>query len=518
MRKLHIFIIMLFLSLCLFGCDQEGGQFGKTDKGVSYENYLDERFDSSIFYQNYGSVIGADPTVITVGDEYYLYVTNADGTDCSFIQGFKSRDLMNWEWLGRVFIPNRGAWAITSLWAPEVIEKDGTYYMYYSGYDINYQCMGIGVAVADNPAGPFAEYSGTLVDGTVITHEQSPFDYVLKEYSSDFKAIDPAVFIDDDGKAYLYLSQDQVNRESSIYGMELDADMVSIKRDTITGPLVQASQNWESPDAASRWNEAPFMIKNNGKYYLTYSANYYASSLYAIGYAVSNSPLGEFEKPIDNPILQATEEWPFISGPGHCSFFPSADGTELYMAYHSHIDVGSAGDVRKINFDKVVFKDGKLIVNGPSVSPQLLPSGSSAYKNITSLATVDAGEYDSSIIVDGVINTLYTRVDTHEIYFENKTTITFTFSKEVNVKAILIYDSTDYLASATSYDLKFANDNVGKVLFNNNYRYLDEFGYEIKMPTTASIIQFEGIKTNSITFTFEAGVAISEIIIVGGDK
>jgi hypothetical protein len=49
-----------------------------------------------------------------------------------------------------------------------------------------------------------------------------------------------------------------------------------------------------------------------------------------------------------------------------------------------------------------------------------------------------------------------------------------TFSKEVNVKAILIYDSTDYLASATSYDLKFANDNVGKVLFNNNYRYLDE--------------------------------------------
>ena len=45
MRKLHIFIIMLFLSLCLFGCDQEGGQFGKTDKGVSYVNYLDERLE-----------------------------------------------------------------------------------------------------------------------------------------------------------------------------------------------------------------------------------------------------------------------------------------------------------------------------------------------------------------------------------------------------------------------------------------------------------------------------------------
>jgi GH43 family beta-xylosidase len=516
MRKLQI-ILVLLIAFLLVGCDQ-GGQFGKTNKGVAYENYLDNRFDSNIFYKNYGDIIGADPTVITVGDEYYLYFTNADGTDCSFIQAFKSKNLMDWEWLGRVFVPQRDAWAVSSLWAPEVIEKDGKYYMYYSGFDTNYQVMGIGLAVSDSPAGPFTEFKGTLEDGTVINHKKSPFNYVLKGYRSNFKAIDPSVLIDDDGKVYLYLSQDQVNRESCVYGMELASDMVSIKKDTITGPLVSASQDWESPNAANRWNEAPFVIKHDGKYYMTYSANYYASSLYSIGYAISDSPLGEFEKPDDNPLLQATEDWPFLSGPGHCSFFPSADGSELFMAYHSHINVGEAGDVRKINFDKVVFKDGKLILNGPSISPQLLPSGSSEFKNINHLATVTAGDYDASMLVDGVINTLYSKIDSCEVYFEEKTTVTFTFDSEVNVKAVLVYDSADYLASPDSYELSFAKDKVGKVLFNPLYKYVDEFGYEIKIPTSSSIIQFENIKTNSVTLTFEAGTAISEIIIVGGEN
>ena len=517
MRKLQ-FILMLIIAIALIGCDGESTQSGKTKNGVAYENYLDERFDSSIFYKNYGDIIGADPSVITVGDEYYLYVTNADGTDCCFIQAYKSKNLMDWEWLGRVFLPNRAAWAVSSLWAPEVIEKDGKYYMYYSGYDINYKCMGIGVAVSESPAGPFKEYQGTLEDGTVVDHKTSPFNYVLKEFSSDFKAIDPSVFIDDDGKVYLYLSQDQVKRESSVYGMELSSDMVSIKKDTITGPLVKTSQNWESHDATRKWNEAPFMVKHDGKYYLTYSANYFASSLYAIGYAVSDSPLGEFEKPESNPLLQAIEEWPFISGPGHCSFFPSVDGRELFIAYHSHKDVGEAGAVRKINFDRVSFSDGEMIVNGPSISPQLLPSGSSEYKNITSLANITAGDLDTTLLSDGVVNVFYSKVETREVYFDSKTKVTLSFDSDVDVKAVIVYDSADYLTSAEYYELAFADDKVGKVYFNSAYKYVDELDFEIKIPAAASIIQFENITTNKITLTFEEGVSISEIIVLGGEK
>lgn len=516
MRKIKF--VLLTLILTLVGCSQGASQLGSTKKGVEYENYLDKRFDSSIFYQNYGDIIGADPSVITVGDEYYLYVTNADGkTDCSFIQGYKSKDLMNWEWLGRVFVPNRDAWAISSLWAPEVVEKEGNYYMYYSGYDVNYQCMGIGVAVSDSPSGPFKEFSGTLEDGSVIDHKTSPFNYVLKEFNSDFKSIDPSVFIDDE-KVYLYLSQDQVKRESCVYGMELSSDMVSIKKETITGPLVSVEQDWESNDATNKWNEAPFMVKHDGKYYLTYSANYYASSLYGIGYGVSNSPLGKFVKPETNPILQAKEEWPYISGPGHCSFFPSVDGSELFIAYHSHKDVGEAGAIRKINFDRVAFIDGQMVINGPSISPQLLPSGSSEYKNISQLAKVTSNQNDCSMLIDGVINTYYDTVDKYEMYFESKTKVTFTFDKEVNIKAVLVYDSADYQNSMEYYELKFKNDNVGKVYSNASYKYIDDFGYEIKTPVTASIVQFANIKTESVTLTFNPGTSISEIVIVGGEN
>ena len=516
MRKILLILIAL-LSFSLVSCDKnKATQYGQTKEGVAYENYLNDRFDSSIFYKNYGSIIGADPSVITVGDEYYLYVTNADGkTDCSFIQAYKSKNLIDWEWLGRVFIPNRDAWAVSSLWAPEVVKKDEKYYMYYSGFDIEYQCMGIGVAVSDSPSGPFKEYSGTLEDGTVIDHTTSPFNYVLKEYREDFKCIDPSVFLDDDGKVYLYLSQDQVKRESSVYGMELANDMVSIKKETIVGPLVTAEQSWESKDATKKWNEAPFMVKHDGKYYLTYSANYYASSLYGLGYAVSDYPLGEFSKPKSNPLLQAKEEWPFLSGPGHCSFFKSADGSELFIAYHSHKDVGEAGAVRKINFDRVSFVDGEMVVNGPSTTPQLLPSGSSEYKNITSLASLNSS--DASILTDGVVNSYYDRVDTHELYFDSKTSITFTFDSEVNIKAILVYDSADYQTSLNYYELKFSKDKVKRVYSNSNYKYIDEFGYEIKLPATASIIQFTNIKTKTVTLTFESGTSISEIVIVGGE-
>ena len=128
MRKILLILIAL-LSFSLVSCDKnKATQYGQTKEGVAYENYVNDRFDSSIFYKNYGSIIGADPSVITVGDEYYLYVTNADGkTDCSFIQAYKSKNLIDWEWLGRVFIPNRDAWAVSSLWAPEVVKKDEKY-------------------------------------------------------------------------------------------------------------------------------------------------------------------------------------------------------------------------------------------------------------------------------------------------------------------------------------------------------------------------------------------------------
>ena len=188
MKHIKLFLIFI-ISFSLFGCNKNN-QYGQTNKNIYYENYLDdERYDSSLFYKNHGDIVGADPSVITVGDEYYLYITNADGSDCSFIQAYKSKNLMDWEWLGRVFVPNRDAWAISSLWAPEVVESNGKYYMYYSGFDINYQCMGIGLAVSDSPSGPFKEYDGVLNDGTKIDYKTSPFNFIYSIFNSSFLCV-----------------------------------------------------------------------------------------------------------------------------------------------------------------------------------------------------------------------------------------------------------------------------------------------------------------------------------------
>ena len=516
MKKILI-LILLFTIFSSVGCSGEDySQYGRTDKGVNYENYIDGiRYDSSIFYQNNSTIVGADPSVITVGDEYYLYVTNSDGGDCSYIQGYKSKNLTDWEWLGRVFVPDRNAWAVSSLWAPEVVEHNGKYYMYYSGYDTNLRHMGIGLAVSDSPAGPFKEFEGTLANGTVVDKTISPFNSVFKEYDSSFKLIDPNLFIDDDGRIYLYVSQDQVRGQSSVYGMELESDLVSIKVDTLTGPLAKPSLEWENPYATSKWNEAPFMFKHNGKYYLLYSANFYKSSLYSIGCAVSTSPLGKFTK-METPLLSAREEWPYISGPGHCSIFPSVDKSEYYIAYHSHVDVENGGSIRKINFDKVSFVGDEMVVNGPSITPQLLPSGSSKYKNIAPYAEIHSNVSQCEILVDGVVNALYEYSSVREVYFEKKSKVTFEFASEVNVVAIMVYDSSLYSKSMESYKLEFSADEVENVYSNPNYKFVDEDKFEIKLAAAANIIQFEGIKTKKVTFTFPKGVSISEIIIVGG--
>ena len=507
-RLLFISLTLLFL----FGCDQpitEGVNI--TGKGLEYEMYLNERFDKEVFYSNQGQVQASDPSVICVDGTYYMYPTNAyNNGDCSHINGYKSTNLTDWTYLGAVFVPNRNAWAIDGLWAPEVIEKDGKYIMYYSGYNQNTKKRGIGLAVSDSPEGPFIEYEGTLKDGTVVDYKTMPIDFGMT-------VIDPHPFIDDDGKAYLFVSKDQVAGESSIYGVELEDDMVSIKKETITGPLVRPDQAWENPTGSNRWNEAPFVYKHNGLYYLTYSANYYQSTLYGLGYATSTSPLGTYTKNVNNPLLQVSSDWGHVSGTGHNSFFKSADGTELFVAYHSHVDVVACGVVRKINFDRVVFDDdGTMIINGPSVTPQLLPSGSSPYKDITHLATLESTNSENmEVLNDGIINYHFDLVEDREWYSSGKNSITLTFNKNYKVKAIMVYDSADYGLAGTTYSLEFSKDKIKKVGFNPLYKYVDDFDWEVKTPGSAGIIQFNNLETSKIKLTFTEEVSISEIVVVG---
>lgn len=478
--------------------------------GFAINDYLDEAdgYDKSLFFENTGMVQAADPSVITVGDTFYLYATNANSDeDCSYICGWSSKNLSDWQWLGAVFTPARDSWAADSLWAPEVVEKDGTFYMYYSGYSIEKQIHGIGLAVSESPAGPFHEIEGTF-GGVTYSRTKMPFDF-------GYPAIDASPFIDDDGSVYLYFSKDQVDRESSVYGCRLESDMVTVAEGTLTGaPLVKVSQSWEGTENANRWNEAPFMMKRNGKYMLFYSANYYQHRTYAVGVAVSDNPLSGFTKADYNPVLEADPDWTFVSGTGHVSVFPSPDGSELYLAYHAHIDAANGGSERKICFDRLAFDGDKVIVCGPSVTPQPLPSGSGQYRNIAPLASVEAAGEGRERLTDGVINWKYDGVQAYEFYCEGKTKITLKWDSEVKIKAIMVYDSADYALSAEK--VKVGLDGKKFTLkFNPANRYIDEYDFEVKIPGSAAIVEFAERGARELTLEFEGEVSLNEIVVLG---
>ncbi|MBI4928436.1 MAG: family 43 glycosylhydrolase, partial [Anaerolineae bacterium] len=257
-----------------------------------------------------------------------------------------------------VYRRNPDSWCESDFWAPEVVVYRGKYYLHYSARWEKNQSLRLGVAVADSPLGPFMD-----------VYNRPMFDF-------GYAAIDGHVFFDDDGRKYFYYSRDcsenVVNgcHESHIYGLELNDDLVSFCGEPIL--VAKPEQEWETCHSQEwRWNEGPFMLKHAGKYYLMYSANFYASREYAVGYAVADSPIGPFVKAAHNPVLASPSA--DISGPGHNSVTLAPDGKTLIIVYHIHTDPQHPGGDRQVCIDRMEFDTaGRLLVDGPSKGPQPL--------------------------------------------------------------------------------------------------------------------------------------------------
>ena len=256
-----------------------------------------------------------DPFIVWDGKRYYMYAT---GFDCD---GFKVRvsdNLKEWETLG-VCLDLSNSWAYQDFWAPEVVYHNGKYVMHYSARRKTDKSLRIGVAVADYPQGPFID-QGVMFD----------FGYA---------AIDGHVFIDEDGERYFYYSKDCSENfvdgvhTSQIYVVKLNEDLTKVVSEPVF--LFGATEEFEckyyKPDW--RWNEGPFMLKKDGKYYLTYSGNCYGTKEYCVCLAISDKPDGEFKKV--GPILTYEAVKEDFSGPGHNAFFKDKDG-KLKMTFHIH--------------------------------------------------------------------------------------------------------------------------------------------------------------------------------------
>ena len=238
----------------------------------------------------------ADPHIAVFGDTFYLYPTT-DGTEgwrSSSFRAWSSRDLVTWKDEGVILdLPRDLAWADLHAWAPAIATRNGKYYYYHSSN------KNIGVAVADAPAGPFRDPLGKpLVPASMFNNMQ---------------AIDPMVFIDDDGTAYLYWGQGRCK------AVKLNEDMISFDPEAILDITPPG------------FNEGAFVHKRGEIYYLTWSEYDTRDPRYSVAYATGPSPLGPFVKPPDNPILRQRGT---VLGAGHHSIVRIPDSDRWVIAYH----------------------------------------------------------------------------------------------------------------------------------------------------------------------------------------
>ena len=312
---------------------------------------------SNTYTNPIGGISGiGDPFVLKDNGKYYMYCTSEVAV------GFKvwtSDNLVDWKERGLAFnnnFPGNG-WGTGDFWAPEVIAYDSIYYMTYSTRAPDGK-LKICLAKSSKPLGPFVNIKTPLLD-------------------ENLTCIDGDILIDDDGTPYLFYSKDC--SENIVNGKHVSQIYVQRLMPHTLEPVgdpqfcIQPSQPWEHPNDEWRWNEGPFILKHNGIYYLMYSANYFASPDYAIGYATAHYPFGPWTKFSGNPILQK-ELSIGVSGPGHNSVTTSPDGTEMFIVYHTHTDPQHPSGDRQPNIDRMYFRNDSLIIIGPTRTPQPMPS------------------------------------------------------------------------------------------------------------------------------------------------
>ena len=328
--------------------------------GGSYENvkvsaYTEPTMEGDT-YTNPILPMCADPDVLYYKGTYYLYPTNAgDANDDEGIKVYTSTDLVHWTDKGLALKKGDDIWGTRNFWAPDIIERDGIFYMYYTAEER------LCVATSTSPLGPFKQ------DEKKPMHQGTP-------------EIDAHAFRDDDGQYYLYFVR--FDNGNVIFGAKLNDDMKTIDEDSIVRVLTPDT-GWERDRA--NVNEGPFMLKKDGKYYLTYSGSHFESPNYGAGYAVSDSPLGTYQKYAHNPIMKSNS---LAKGTGHHGIVESPDGTELFMVYHRHNDT-STTEPRRLCIDRIRFNEDEngttiLEVSGPTVTPQSVPSGAVDVDNLIS--------------------------------------------------------------------------------------------------------------------------------------
>ncbi|MDU0330326.1 MULTISPECIES: glycoside hydrolase family 43 protein [Paenibacillus] len=304
---------------------------------------------------------GADPYALVVDGRVYLYNTNdvfeydASGNvkDNSYfsinkLSVISSEDLINWTDHGAIHVagPEGAAVWATQSWAPaaahKVIDGKDRFFLYFAN-----NASGIGVLTSDSPLGPWVDPIGK----PLITRATPG----VKDVTWLF---DPAVFVDNDGEAYIYfgggIPEGKADMPNTARVMRLGEDMISVVGEAVTIP-------------------APYMFEDsginkvNGKYYYTYCSNFAEGPRPdnspppgEIAYMVSDHPMGPWT--YQGVILKNPGYFFGVGGNNHHVIFQFNE--DWYIAYHAQTlskAMGVPKGYRSTHLNKVQFEpDGSI--------------------------------------------------------------------------------------------------------------------------------------------------------------
>ncbi|HZL37205.1 MAG TPA: glycoside hydrolase family 43 protein [Tepidisphaeraceae bacterium] len=278
----------------------------------------------------------ADPAVFRASSGmYYAYGTGhgpeSDGRQFPIL---RSSDLASWEYVGGALpplAPENGV-SFTAYWAPECVEKDGKFYLYYSaatgGLDETHRLR---VAQADHPEGPFRDLGRIALPG---------------EFADAF-CIDAHPFRDPkSGRWFLFFATDFFTDRvgTGIAVVPLNDDMRST--DGQCRIVLRASADWHIYErnrhhygrSWTAWHtiEGPFVWHHEGFYYCFYSGGNWQTHTYGVSYGVADNPLGPYTDDWSQhgpAVLRGIEGR--VLGPGHNSIATAPDGKTDVIIYHA---------------------------------------------------------------------------------------------------------------------------------------------------------------------------------------
>lgn len=286
----------------------------------------------------------ADPEGIIFDKQYWIYPTfSAPFDNQVFFDAFSSPDLVHWTKHERILDTAEVTWAKRAMWAPSIIEKNGKYFFFFGANDVHEgEIGGIGVAIADEPSGPFKDHLGKPLIGGIHNGAQPIDQFVFKD------------------KDQYYM----------IYGGWRHCNIVKLNND-FTGLEPFSDGTTYKEITPENYVEGPIMFVRNEKYYFMWSEGGWTGPDYSVAYAIADSPFGPWRRTAK--ILQQDPE--VASGARHHSVIHEPKKDKYYIVYHrrplSETDANSRVTcIEEMEFDKDGFiKPVTLTFKGVKANP-----------------------------------------------------------------------------------------------------------------------------------------------------